>query len=41
VKASGGVGSVADLKRMVAHGASRIGASGSVAIVEEARAMAE
>ncbi len=37
VKASGGVGSVADLKTMLAHGASRIGASGSVAIIEEAR----
>jgi deoxyribose-phosphate aldolase len=40
VKASGGVGSVADLNRMVAHGATRIGASGSVAIMEEARAAA-
>jgi deoxyribose-phosphate aldolase len=38
VKASGGVGSVADAKRMLAHGATRIGASGSVAIIEEARA---
>lgn len=38
VKASGGVGSVNDLRQMVAHGATRIGASGSVAIVEEARA---
>nr|WP_258096747.1 deoxyribose-phosphate aldolase [Salinibacter sp. 10B] len=40
VKASGGVGSVADVERMVAHGATRIGASGSVAIMEEARASA-
>lgn len=39
VKASGGVGSVADVERMVAHGASRIGASGSVAIMEEARSV--
>lgn len=38
VKASGGVGSVADAERMLAHGATRIGASGSVAIIEEARA---
>lgn len=38
VKASGGVGSVGDVRRMLAHGASRIGASGSVAIMEEARA---
>lgn len=36
VKASGGVGSVSDLQTMIAHGASRIGASGSVAIIEEA-----
>jgi deoxyribose-phosphate aldolase len=40
VKASGGVGAMADLRRMVAHGATRIGASGSVAILEEARAAA-
>lgn len=38
VKASGGVGSVADVVRMMAHGATRIGASGSVAIMEEALA---
>lgn len=38
VKASGGVGSVAALRTMLAHGASRVGASGSVAIIEEARA---
>lgn len=37
IKASGGVGSVADVRTMVAHGATRIGASGSVAIMEEAR----
>ena len=41
VKASGGVGSVDDVRRMVAHGATRIGASGSVAIMEERRATAE
>lgn len=40
VKASGGVGSVGDVRAMVAHGATRIGASGSVAIMEEARASA-
>lgn len=40
IKASGGVGSVGDVRRMLAHGASRIGASGSVAIMEEARASA-
>lgn len=33
VKASGGVGSADDLRAMVAHGATRIGASGSVGIV--------
>jgi len=38
VKASGGVGSVEDVRRMVAHGATRIGASGSVAIMEEVQA---
>lgn len=34
VKASGGVGSASDVARMVAHGATRIGASGSVGIME-------
>ena len=34
VKASGGVGSAADVRDMVAHGATRIGASGSVGIME-------
>lgn len=34
VKASGGVGSVEDVRSMVAHGATRIGASGSVGIME-------
>lgn len=34
VKASGGVGSARDVQRMVAYGATRIGASGSVAIME-------
>jgi deoxyribose-phosphate aldolase len=37
VKASGGIRSYADLKRMVEAGATRIGASAGVAIVEEAR----
>lgn len=40
VKASGGIGTVEDVQRMVAHGATRIGASGSVAIMEQARAAA-
>ena len=34
VKASGGVGTAADARRMVAHGATRLGASGSVGIME-------
>jgi len=34
VKAAGGVGSVDDVQRMVAHGATRIGASGGVAIMD-------
>ena len=34
VKASGGVGSGEDVRSMVAHGATRIGASGSVGIME-------
>jgi deoxyribose-phosphate aldolase len=34
VKASGGVRTLADLKKMVAAGASRVGASASVKIVE-------
>jgi deoxyribose-phosphate aldolase len=34
VKAAGGIGSVDDLQDMVAHGATRIGASGGVAIME-------
>ena len=33
VKAAGGVGSAADARQMIAHGATRIGASGSVGIV--------
>lgn len=37
VKASGGVRSLADLQRMVAAGANRIGASAGVRIVQEAR----
>ncbi len=36
VKASGGVGSAAEVERMLAHGATRIGASGSVQIMEGA-----
>ena len=35
VKASGGVRSMDDVRQMVAHGATRIGASGSVAIMED------
>ncbi|MBR2979069.1 MAG: deoxyribose-phosphate aldolase [Myxococcaceae bacterium] len=38
VKASGGVRTLADAKKMIAAGASRIGASASVAIVTEAAA---
>ena len=38
VKASGGVKTLADLQKMVAAGATRIGASASVKILEEARA---
>ena len=34
VKAAGGIRTLADVKRMLAAGASRIGASASVAIVE-------
>lgn len=37
VKASGGIRSAADALRMVRAGASRLGCSGSVAIVESAR----
>ena len=40
VKASGGVRTYADLVRMVQAGATRVGASSSVNIVEEARQMA-
>ena len=36
VKASGGVGSAAEVAKMVAHGATRIGASGSVEIMKGA-----
>ncbi|KAA0255366.1 deoxyribose-phosphate aldolase [Acidobacteria bacterium ACD] len=38
VKASGGIRTLADLQKMVAAGATRIGASASVKILEEARA---
>jgi len=37
VKASGGIRSFADARRMIEAGATRIGASASVAIVEEAQ----
>jgi deoxyribose-phosphate aldolase len=37
VKASGGIRSYADVKRMIEAGATRIGASAGIAIVEEAR----
>jgi deoxyribose-phosphate aldolase len=40
VKASGGVGSAADVKKMVEAGATRIGASVGVKIVQEARGQA-
>ena len=40
VKASGGVRTYADLVRMVQAGATRVGSSNSVNIVEEARGMA-
>jgi deoxyribose-phosphate aldolase len=40
VKASGGVRTYADLVRMVQAGATRVGSSNSVNIVEEARQMA-
>jgi len=38
VKASGGIRSLSDLKDMVAAGASRIGASASVRIIQETAA---
>ena len=37
VKASGGIRTLDDLQKMVAAGATRVGASASVKIVEEAR----
>ena len=37
IKASGGIRTLADLKKMVSAGATRIGASAGVKIVEEAR----
>ena len=40
VKAAGGIRTYADALRMIAAGATRIGASASVAIVEEAQARA-
>ena len=39
VKASGGIRSYADARRMIEAGATRIGASAGVAIVSEARAL--
>ncbi|HEV2200583.1 MAG TPA: deoxyribose-phosphate aldolase [Bryobacteraceae bacterium] len=41
VKASGGIRTLADLEKMVAAGASRIGASASVRIMQEATAQAK
>ncbi len=38
VKASGGIRTLADLKAMVAAGATRVGASASVKIMEETQA---
>jgi deoxyribose-phosphate aldolase len=38
VKASGGIRTLADAKRMLEAGANRVGASASVAIVNELRA---
>jgi len=38
VKASGGVGTAEEVEAMMAHGATRIGASGSVGIVTRAAA---
>mgnify|MGYP005860140467 FL=1 len=40
VKASGGIRSLDDVRRMIAAGAARIGSSSSVKIIEEARAQA-
>jgi deoxyribose-phosphate aldolase len=37
VKASGGIRSFSDAKRMIEAGATRIGASASIGIVEEAQ----
>jgi deoxyribose-phosphate aldolase len=37
VKAAGGIKTLADARRMIAAGATRIGASAGVAIVQEAR----
>ena len=37
IKASGGIRSLEDLQKMVASGATRIGASASVKIIEQAR----
>lgn len=41
VKASGGIRTLDDLQKMLAAGATRIGASGSVAIIEAARSAAQ
>jgi deoxyribose-phosphate aldolase len=40
VKASGGIRSYADARRMIEAGATRLGASASVAIMEEAGVVA-
>jgi deoxyribose-phosphate aldolase len=40
IKAAGGVRSLEDVKKMVAAGATRIGASASVKILEQARGAA-
>ena len=41
VKASGGIRTIEDARKMIAAGATRIGASGSVKIVEAAEDPAE
>jgi deoxyribose-phosphate aldolase len=40
IKASGGIRSLEDVQKMIAAGATRIGASASVKILEQARASA-
>jgi deoxyribose-phosphate aldolase len=41
VKAAGGIRTAADARQMLAHGATRLGASGSVALVKGATADAD